>query len=115
LAEVPERFHSPNEPTLFISKQRRRHIDGYLGSFAVGDIDDQACYRRPSFHGVPEGAGVPTQIGAEYFITETAQNLGAAKARDLLGSPVEAGDAPFSVHRQDAVRNAVNHSLKTIG
>ena len=62
---------------------------------------------RAGLHRVPQRALGLAHAGAEHVGAAPADGVLARDARDLLGGPVERGDAPVPVHGEDAVGDAL--------
>ena len=109
-AQVPKGLHPADDLALLVFEQRGADGDGDL--FAVGsqDGDGLADHLLAGFQGMFQDAGGFADIGPEDLAARAAQGLGGRNAGDLLGGPVEEGDAPVEVNGEDPVSNAVQDS-----
>jgi len=110
-AQVTEGLRSTDDAPIHIPQHGGRDADGDAFALGVDDIaglanDGFAVFNRP-----PHGALALAHAAAEDLRTEPADGLLARGAGDLLGRPVERGDAPLPVDGEDPVGDAFENRL----
>ena len=106
-AEVPEGLRPPDDPAALVAEDGGGDAD--RKPLAIGAHDEGG----PADDGLAGGEGLPqraiplAQARPEHLAARAADRLIAADPGDRLRRSVERGHAPVLVHREDAVRDAL--------
>jgi len=106
--EIPEDLHGPDDIATGVPDQRRGHTDRDLLSRSTDDDGGMIVNRFPRLERPLQGTIGLAGAGAEDVEAELVDRLREGETRNFLRGPVEEGiDPALEIHREDAVRHAL--------
>ncbi len=111
LGEIPEGLGAPDHPAVCVLEHRRGDADGDAIPISIDDVSGFSDDGPAGFQGFLKRTAVAAHAGPEHLRAGPSDGLPTGNAGDLLGGPVEGGDAPVHVHGEDAVGDALQNSL----
>jgi hypothetical protein len=107
--QVAEALDAADDAAPGIPERGGGDADGDAFSRGIDDVDDFVGHRALGGQGLPQGAGVLANAGAEHLAAALAERFLAGDAGDLLGGPIEGGDPPVEIDGEHPVGHRIEH------